>query len=271
MVKALFGEQSEEVISSLLSEAYRPEGLTDDELNVELNRATPSIDIGRHIIYKGDSVTLNLEAQSGADDDLLPRMNEYSINLYRKYKRPVLSVALLLFKCEVPENPFQIVCGGEVRSAFYPIIICMWEKDPYEVVERHQRCLYPFLPAMKDPTVELLIRAVREMDEHDSRPQFKRHLAWFQTMLGRTTTISQTDKQKIKEALKMQYQGYELFREDPVIGGMILEGRAEGKVEGIQDAILDILNNHFSSQVVAQVQPAIILSDTPHGLKSGSF
>ena len=261
LVKALFGEQSEEVIASLIAEVQRPTGLSNDELNVELNRATLSIDIGRHIIYKGESVTLNLEAQSSADDDLLPRMNEYSINLYRKYKRPVLSVALLLFKCETPNNPFQIVCGGEVRSAFYPIIICMWEKDPYEVVERQQRCLYPFLPAMKEPTVELLTQAMREMNEHDTRPQFKRHLAWFQTMLERTTTILQRDKQKIKEILKMQYQGYELFREDPVIGGMILEGelkgRVEGKVEGVQDSILDIISDCFSPQIVAQVQQAI--------------
>ncbi len=261
LVKALFGEQSEEVISSLIAEVHRPEGLTDDELNVELNRTTLSIDIGRHIIYKEDSVTLNLEAQSDADDDLLPRMNEYSLNLYRKYKRPVLSIALLLFKGEVPENPFQIICGGEVRSAFYPIIICMWEKDPYQVVEGHQRCLYPFLPVMKEPTVELLTRAVREMDEHDSRPQFRRHLAWFQTMLGRTTTISQEDKQMIREVLKMQYQGYDLFREDPVIGGMILEGEIKGeikgKIEGLQEAILGIVGARFSAQVVAQVQQTI--------------
>ena len=275
LVKALFGEQSEEVISSLISETHRPEGLTDDELNVELNRTTLSIDIGRHIVYKEDSVTLNLEAQSDADDDLLPRMNEYSLNLYRKYKRPVLSVALLLFKCEVPENPFQIICGGEVRSAFYPIIICMWEKDPYQVVEGHQRCLYPFLPAMKEPTVELLTRAVREMDEHDSRPQFRRHLAWFQTMLGRTTTIAQEDKQKIKEILKMQYQGYALFREDPVIGGMILEGELKGKIEGeikgeikgLREAILDIADDLFSPPVVAQVQQAIAPSQDTEQLR----
>jgi len=275
LVKALFGEQSEEVISSLISETHRPEGLTDDELNVELNRTTLSIDIGRHIVYKEDSVTLNLEAQSDADDDLLPRMNEYSLNLYRKYKRPVLSVALLLFKCEVPENPFQIICGGEVRSAFYPIIICMREKDPYQVVEGHQRCLYPFLPAMKEPTVELLTRAVRDMDEHDSRPQFRRHLAWFQTMLGRTTTISQEDKQKIKEILKMQYQGYALFREDPVIGGMILEGelkgeikgKIEGEIKGLREAILDIAGDLFSPPVVVHVQQAIALSQDTEQLR----
>ena len=48
------------------------EGLTDDELNVELNRTTLSIDIGRHIIYKEDSVTLNLEAQS--DEEEVPAL-----------------------------------------------------------------------------------------------------------------------------------------------------------------------------------------------------
>jgi hypothetical protein len=29
----------------------------------------------------------------------------------------------------------------------------------------------------------------------------------------------------------MQYQGFALFREDPVIGGMILEGELKGKQE----------------------------------------
>src|SRR3954452_20154592 len=81
ILKALFGEQAEEIVSSLLPEVHRPEGLADNELNVELNRTTLSIDIGRHIIYKGESATFNLEAQSGLDDDLLPRMNEYSLNL----------------------------------------------------------------------------------------------------------------------------------------------------------------------------------------------
>jgi len=65
----------------------------------------------------------------------------------------------------------------------------------------------------------------------------------------------------------MQYQGYALFREDPVIGGMIVEGKLEGKLEGIQDAILDIINDHFSSQVVAQVRPAILLSQDIEKLK----
>jgi predicted transposase YdaD len=272
MVKALFSEQSEEIIACLLPGSHRPEGIPNDQLNVELNRNTLTIDIGRHIVYEDEEVTFNLEAQSGPDDDLLPRMHEYALNLYRTYKRPVISIALLLFEeSGVPKVPFTWQCGGTVRSAFYPILICLWEKDAHEVVERQQRCLYSFLPTMKHVTVDLLTRAVREMHEYDDYAQFISHLAWFQTMLGRTTTILQQDKQQIQEVLKMQYQGFALFREDPVIGGMILEGelkgKAEGKIEGIQDSILDIVKDHFSPLVVAQVQQAIALSNNIEKLR----
>ncbi len=276
MLKALFGEQSEEIISCLLPESHRPEGIPNDQLNVELNRNTLSIDIGRHIVYEEEDVTFNLEAQSGPDDDLLPRMHEYALNLYRTYHRPVISVALLLFEeCGVPEAFFIMQCGGKVRSAFYPIIICMWEKDAHEVVESQQRCLYYLLPTLKNATVDLLTRAVREMHEWDDPAQFRRHLAWFQMMLRRTTTISQQDKQKIQEVLEMQYPGFALFREDPVIGGMILEGelkgkaegKAEGELEGLREAILDIAGDLFSPPVVVQVQQAIAPSQDAEQLR----
>jgi len=158
---------------------------------------------------------------------------------------------------------------------FYPIIICMWQKDAYEVIRRQQRCLYSLLPTMKNATVELLTQAVREMHEVEDRPHFTRLLAWFHTMLGRTTTVSQEVKLKMEEVLKMQYPGFALFREDPVIGGMILEGelkgkaegRAEGKIEGIQNSILDIVSDSFSPQVVEQVQQAISASQDEEQLR----
>ena len=85
----------------------------------------------------------------------------------------------------------------------------------------------------------------------------------------------------------MQYQGFALFREDPVIGGMILEGelkgkaegkiegkiegelkgKAEGELEGIRKAILDIADDLFSSSVVTQVQQAIALSNNIEKLR----
>jgi predicted transposase YdaD len=274
-LKALFGEQAEEMISCLLSDAHRPEGIPDNVLNVELNRNTLSIDVGRYIVYKGEAATFNLEAQSGPDNDLLPRMQEYGINLYRKYHRPTISVALLLFECEVPKVPFQMVCGGDVFSSFYPIVVCLWLMDAATVIERQQHCLYCLLPAMKDPTVHLLTQALHEMHERDSRPQFIRHLTWFQTILQRTTTLLYADKQHMQEVLKMQFNGETLLREDPVIHNLIaqgelkgeLKGKIEGEIKALQEAILDIADDLFSFQVMAQIQQAIAPSQNIEQLK----
>ncbi len=265
-LKALFGDLAEEAISCLLPDARLLGGLPDDELNVEVNRNTLSIDLGYGILYRGEFSTLNLEAQSGPDDDLLPRMLEYAINLYRKYKRrPVVSVGLFLFKCDVPKVPFVISCGGDRFVEFYPIIICMWEMDPHKVVDRQQRCLYPLLPTMKDPTVDLLKRALQEMHEYDEPTQFTYHVEWFDTMLSRTTTVSKKDKQLIKEHLRMQYRLHPLLAENPEIQSVIAEGiskgiskeisKAEAKAEArvLQEAIIDLINDRFSTQVVTRV------------------
>ena len=177
-LKALFSELDWEIIPCLLSEVRPPEGLAGEELNVELNRNMISMDVGRHIVYKGEAAIFNLEAQSGPDDDLLPRMLEYAINLYRKYKRrPVVSVGLFLFKCEIPKAPFIIECGGDRFVEFHPFIICMWEMNPYTVIERHQRCLYTLLPTMQEPKPDLLKQALQELYEYDEPQDFRRHLA----------------------------------------------------------------------------------------------
>jgi hypothetical protein len=87
----------------------------------------------------------------------------------------------------------------------------------------------------------------------------------------------------MEEVLKMQYPGFALFRENPVISGMILEGelkgkaegkaegriegRIEGKIEGIQESILDIVSDSFSSELVEQVQQVITASQDEEQLR----
>src|SRR5579872_1138220 len=78
----------------------------------------------------------------------------------------------------------------------------------------------------------------------------------------------QEDKHKIEEVLHMEYQGYTLLKEDPVIHSLIsegelegkIEGKIEGEIEGLREAILDIANDLFSLSVVAHVQQAIVTS-----------
>jgi len=73
----------------------------------------------------------------------------------------------------------------------------------------------------------------------------------------------------------MQYQGFALFKEDPVIHGMILEGelkgeikgKIEGEIKGLREAILDIANDLFSLPVVVHVQQVIALSQDTEQLR----
>ncbi len=272
-LKAMFGELVGEIIPCLLSDARLQEGLLYIECNVEVNRTTLSIDLGYWILYKGYLAILNMEAQSGSDDDLLARMLEYAINLYRKYKRkwPIVSVALFLFECKIPEIPFRIACGDDLFVEFRPIIIRMWEMDAQKVVDRQQRCLYPLLPTMKDPTVDLLMQALEEMHEHDDPPQFLHHVEWFDTMLARTTTVSEEDKHLVKEHLRMQYQLHPLLAENPTIQSVIAEESAKRVAkevaENLQEMIIDLINDRFSTQVVTQVQQAITPSQDIEQLK----
>jgi len=264
-LKALFGELVGEIIPCLLSDARLQEGLLYNECNVEVNRTTLSIDLGYWILYKEYLAILNMEAQSSPDDDLLARMLEYAINLYRKYKRkwPIVSAALFLFKCAIPEIPFRIACGDDLFIEFRPIIICMWEMDAQKVVDRQQRCLYPLLPTMKNLTVGLLEQALQEMHEHDDPSKFLDHAKWFNTMLSRTTMISDEDKKRVKEHLSMQYQLHPLLAEDPTIQSVI----AKEVAENLQEMIIDLINDRFPTQVVTRVQQAIAPSQNIEQLK----
>ena len=59
----------------------------------------------------------------------------------------------------------------------------------------------------------------------------------------------------------MQYKCDNLLKEDPVIHSLIvqgeLKGKTEGEIKGLQDAILDIVSDRFSPEVVEHVQQAI--------------
>jgi len=123
--------------------------------------------------------------------------------------------------------------------------------------------------------VDLLKQALEEMHEHDEREQFAHHVDWFNTMLSRTTTVSEVDKKLVKEHLRMQYKLHPLLAEDPDVQSVIAEGLAKGEakieargiIKGLQEAIIDLINDHFPTQVVTRVQKAIAPSQNIEQLK----
>jgi hypothetical protein len=77
----------------------------------------------------------------------------------------------------------------------------------------------------------------------------------------------------------MEYQGYTLLKEDPVIHSLISEGELKGKIEGkiegeikgeikgLREAILDIADDLFSPPVVVHIQQAIVASQDTEQLR----
>jgi len=70
--------------------------------------------------------------------------------------------------------------------------------------------------------------------------------------------MSYQDKLDIEETLHTQYQFDEFIDENPLVLERVARGEARGKIEGLQEAILNILHIRFAALATAtQAQQAI--------------
>jgi len=198
---------------------------------------------------------------------------QYIAALYDRYREAVIiCVVIYLFRCKVETSPH--VMGYDDREDYLVIrfrVICLWEQDPEPIVTRHLMPFYILLPGMKNPSLDLLREALREMTQHYSRPTLGYRLMWFSHILRRTDTMSEQDKQTIEEELGMLHNYDELVRDDPVIQRLLiereLEGKALGKIEDIKDSILSILSIRFSPALADQAQSTVMFIQDYEALK----
>lgn len=87
--------------------------------------------------------------------------------------------------------------------------------------------MYTLLPAMNGAHAAMLLQAISEMKQRYKQPQLGHHLVRFRTILRRSGTLSQLDKQAIEEELRM-YDS--LLEQDPFAEEM----RTKGEVRGLQ-------------------------------------
>ena len=73
------------------------------------------------------------------------------------------------------------------------------------IVDKHAIHLYTLLPATKEPKVDLLKKALHEMTQVYKRHELGYRFIWFYRILRRTDTMSEEDKQTIKDELTMQH------------------------------------------------------------------
>ena len=249
LLKHLFRSEARKIVRLLL-----PGAKLVGDVNIEIDRSTLRVDLALKIRYQGELAILHIEAQSGKDEDMEKRMSIYNAGLHSTYGLPVISILLYLFECDTVESPYHVMCADRPCSSCYYDVIRLWEVDPQPYIDRHAVEFYVLLPSMKKPSFALLKQAIKEIwEDYDERRAIDR-LIQFVTMLDRTTTVSASNKQKVREALKM-YTSYQEFisqNSDVQQYGQQreMEGKIKGKIEGKVDSILNILDIRFSSDML---------------------
>ena len=188
----------------------------------------------------------------------------YHVELHLAYDLPVLSVVLYLFETSIPQPPFQEMSGEKALLIFDYQPIALWTLDAQEYLQKRIISMYTFLPAMKGAIAPLLMQAVREMQQHYTRYQFGRHLARFQRILQRSTMVSEEDRQKVEEELRMEYDS--LIDENPEIKQRVAKGKVEGELRGLQEMVLEAVKDEYPP-LVELAQEKVVRIRKPDSLR----
>lgn len=98
--------------------------------------------------------------------------------------------------------------------------------------------------------------------------RLRNHLLWFDTFLGRTTTVTEEDKERTRKKMK---EFKTLLDESPFVKERVAEaeaeGKVEGKVEGLQEAVLTTVEARFPS-LMELAQQKVTEITNPHTLKT---
>ena len=244
-LKSLLEDHAAEMLPEIL-----PESELVSEQNAEIARTNLRPDLVYLIRYRDEPHILNLELQTNLDSDMAYRMLLYHVELFGKYRLPVISMVMYPFETRLAETVFKELSGQETLLLFQHRVLRLWTLEAEQYMHKRVICMYTLLPAMKGANASLLMRAIVEMEQRYTGSHLAHHLVRFQTILRRSTTLSPQDKQIVEDRLSM-YDS--LLEQDSYVH----EQRDRGRTEGQQKALLDLIEVRFPALVeLAQQQVA---------------
>jgi hypothetical protein len=223
-----------------------PESRLISEQNAELARTNLRPDLVYLIEYKGKQRILNLELQTSEDPDMTYRMLLYFVELFGKYRLPVISIVLYPFETSIPEPVLRAGSEDDTLLHYQHQVLRLWALEAEQYVRRGVVSMYTLLPAMKGVHASMLLKAITEMEQWYTGLHLARHLVRFRTILRRSTTLSAQEKQIVEERLHM-YDS--LLDEDPEIQERVAMAKIEGQIRGQQRAVLVIVETRFPALV----------------------
>lgn len=244
-LKSLLEDHVAEILPEIL-----PESVLVSEQNAEIARTNLRPDLVYLIQYRDEPHILNLELQTNLDSDMAYRMLLYHVELFGKYRLPVISMVMYPFETSTSEPVFREVSGQETLLLFQHRVLRLWTLEAEQYMHKRVICMYTLLPAMRGANASLLMRAITEMERRYTGSHLAHHLVRFRTILRRSTTLSARDKQIVEDRLSM-YDS--LLEQDAYVH----EQRDRGRTEGQQKALLDLVEVRFPALVeLAQQQVA---------------
>ena len=108
-LKSLLDDQASEMLPEIL-----PECALLGEQNAEIARTNLRPDLVYLIQYRSEHHILNLELQTNADSDMTYRMLLYHVELFGKYRLPVISMVMYPFETSLTEPIFREESGSEI-------------------------------------------------------------------------------------------------------------------------------------------------------------
>ncbi len=230
-MKELVDRQVKDIVAVLL-----PGATYENTLNVEIARPLLRTDKVYIIVYRGKKHILHLEFESGKNTRMGARMLAYNASLHLKYNLPVISIVVYLFKTSMTVSPFVLEGGDGMITTFHFRILPLFLLNTQDYVREHITCMYPLLPTMQGINHELLLSAMKEMEQvyKDDNATLSDFFAYMVVLLERVETIAPLEKARMKEVLNMYSSWWD---ESPIVQQTKATGKAEGLREGIVDAI----------------------------------
>ena len=253
-LKALMGDHAAEIIPEFL-----PEATVVSEKNSEIRQENLRADLVYLVHYENELQILNMELQTSSDSKMPARMLRYHVGLHLDYDLPVISVILYLFETSVPASPYREIGGQRERLTFHYHVIALWKLDAKEYIEKQAIYMYTFLPGMKGVNVAMLKEAIDGMKQRYTKEQLARHPGRFQTILHRSTMLSETDKQLVEDY--MQYYD-SLLDSDPYFQKRL----DEREIKALQQVVLEAVEGQFPA-LVDQARESVVQVEKPEILR----
>lgn len=240
-LKGLMKDHAAEILPELVADAKLIE-----EVNSEIKRENMRADLVYFIRVGKKRKVLNLELQTNSDPDIVIRLLQYHVELYDLYRLPVMSVVLYLFETSVPASPFRE--DDEEDSLMFPYRpIALWTLDARTYLQKRVIGMYMLLPGMKGADAGILVQAIDELAQQYSGVELGYRLRRFRTILRRSNTVSEQDKQIVEEKMSIEYDS--LIDEDPEVKERVARGKVEGEARGMQEAVVTVVEARFPSLV----------------------